>query len=368
MSTSLFDRRRESLNNLKRQYGIISDSVDGDSLREAKRMCFQGVGNYPVPRPAFASKSPLSNINEFGTSTLTHLSNTDVSRSLLLNASMGNEDAILTRLLANNSTSKLNYPLSMPSILDYLDGKQKQNQMIEASHLGMLARSLNLAKNQARQEILSHGLLDEKMQLEHAREALLKQQRCMNENLNSNFLDSRAIADDILSAAMKQNLPSLACAASQSEQLSPISLYMPCDDNYLSEYQILLRKQIEFFQTGETELEAVAHSRQTKVKVGKVGIRCKHCAKLAPSLRPKGAVYYPGHLRALYQAAQNMAKTHFSGRGRMIDQHLQSHMQKLSTHKAVAGHVGRKYWSGGAKSIGIVEHENGGLSFSKKDA
>lgn len=374
-STDFPDRRRESLNLLKRQLSTMS-GMDDVLLREAKRYRLGSVGNdsnvIANMKGSLPASMPLS-LMPFSfaqnSSSLPSLSNSNVSRSLLFNASLKNDDTFNTNLLsANNSTS---------SLMNSLDNNQRQEQLIRRARLAMLSQSLS-TENQVPQEMSPRGLLQEQLQLE----ALLKQRQLLNSNLSVQDFNSRSFSDEILSTAAGGEVHSRERSIHEglqatnvndhnersSDQLPPTSLYMPCDDDYLSEYQIVLRKQIEFFQAGETEMEAVAHTRQTKVKLGKVGIRCKHCAKLAPTLRPKGSVYYPGHLKALYQAAQNMAKTHFGGRCMMIDKDLQTHMQKLASNKTMSGHVGRKYWSDCAKSIGIIELESGGLSYCKKVA
>lgn len=146
---------------------------------------------------------------------------------------------------------------------------------------------------------------------------------------------------------------------------SPVNVYMKCDDEILSDQQILLRKQIEYFEASQQEVEAVAHGRKNKIKIGQVGIRCKHCASLLPTRRPKGAVYYPGSLRALYQAAQNMAVGHFAVSCEVISEDVKVEMKSFLEKKSSPGHAGKKYWAECAKAVGIVETENG-LSFSKE--
>lgn len=143
----------------------------------------------------------------------------------------------------------------------------------------------------------------------------------------------------------------------ETKEHPAIDLYMRCDDELLSDHQILLRKQIEYFEAGAQEVESITHGRRREIQIGQVGIRCKHCAALPPRNRPKGSVYYPATLRALYQAAQNMAASHFTGSCEMIGQDLKSQFQTLQGAKASAGHGGKRYWSDCARAIGLVETE-----------
>lgn len=143
----------------------------------------------------------------------------------------------------------------------------------------------------------------------------------------------------------------------EKKQHPTVDLYMRCDDELLSEHQILLRKQIEYFEAGPQEVQSITHGRRREIVLGQVGIRCKHCAQLPPRSRPKGAVYYPASLRALYQAAQNMAASHFTLSCERIGDDLKSQFQAFQGAKASAGHGGKKYWSDCAKAVGIVETE-----------
>jgi len=75
-----------------------------------------------------------------------------------------------------------------------------------------------------------------------------------------------------------------------------VTLYISCDDDSLSEYQCLARKQIELFEAGREEVESNAQGRNRPIVMGQVGIRCRHCIMLPPKHRARGAVYYPAKL------------------------------------------------------------------------
>lgn len=148
-------------------------------------------------------------------------------------------------------------------------------------------------------------------------------------------------------------------------QHPPVNLYMSCDDEILSDHQIFLRKQIEYFEAGTVEVQSATHGRRREIHMGQVGIRCKHCAAIPPRRRPKGAVYYPASLRALYQAAQNMAAGHFSSSScEMISEEKRAQFKSFQAGKISAGHGGKKYWSDCAKAVRIYETEKG-LRFAK---
>ena len=82
-----------------------------------------------------------------------------------------------------------------------------------------------------------------------------------------------------------------------------IHLYMSCDDDDLSPYQCLVRKQIELFEAQEDDAETNARGRNRPIVVGQVGIRCKHCKMLPPRKRARAAIYYPSKLDRLVRCA-----------------------------------------------------------------
>lgn len=72
----------------------------------------------------------------------------------------------------------------------------------------------------------------------------------------------------------------------------PLPIYMEYDEETLTEYQCLLRKQIELFEAGPEDIKASAQGRNNPILLGQVGIRCRYCAALPLKSRPRGAVYY----------------------------------------------------------------------------
>ena len=136
-------------------------------------------------------------------------------------------------------------------------------------------------------------------------------------------------------------------------------LYLPSDDDILSDHQCLLRKQIEFFEANIDDVETITPGRRKDITLGQVGIRCKHCAGIAPHGRTKGAVYFPAKLKGLYQAAQNMAASHFCDSCRNIDPFVRAELRAYNEGKAASGHGGKQYWADGARVLGVIETEEG---------
>jgi hypothetical protein len=144
----------------------------------------------------------------------------------------------------------------------------------------------------------------------------------------------------------------------------PVALYMSCDEDSLSEYQCLVRNQIELFEARREEVESNAKGRNKPIVLGQVGIRCRHCSMLPPRQRARGAMYYPAKLNGLYQAAQSMASGHLCYHCQHIPVAIRQELLVLRERKSSAG-GGKKYWGDGVRIIGVFEDEDG-LRFDKR--
>jgi hypothetical protein len=141
-------------------------------------------------------------------------------------------------------------------------------------------------------------------------------------------------------------------------------IYMSCDDDSLSEYQCLVRKQIETFEARREDVESTTQGRNRPVVMGQVGIRCRHCTMLPPKQRARGAVYYPAKLDGLYQAAQNMASSHLCGQCQHVPPDIRAELLNLRDRKSSAG-GGKKHWADGVRNKGVFEDDDG-LRYEKR--
>ena len=159
----------------------------------------------------------------------------------------------------------------------------------------------------------------------------------------------------------------------------PLCIYLTCDDDQFSPYQVLLRKQIELFEAGSLshrELDVV-QGRNKPVVLGQVGIRCMHCRHVCPKTR--GAVYYPNKLISVYQAAQNMVP-HFLQFCEYIPKDTRESLLTLSQDPTASSLVertgdshnkkskkstgGKEAWARRIQALGVYEDEHG-LRFEK---
>jgi hypothetical protein len=144
-------------------------------------------------------------------------------------------------------------------------------------------------------------------------------------------------------------------------------LHIPTDDEFLSEKQIFIRKQIEFFEAGLNEIGKTTSGRKRPIIREQVGIQCRHCAVIPVRYRERGAVYFPSKLIGIYQAAQNMVSTHMIKLCRHIDEESKVTLINFMKTRSCTGHGGKVYWADTAKAQGVLESGTGiGLTFETK--
>jgi hypothetical protein len=150
---------------------------------------------------------------------------------------------------------------------------------------------------------------------------------------------------------------------SQRRRGRVVPLSLPSDKSFVSEYQVLLREQIDLFE--EMDLTARAQGRNKPIELNSVGIRCRHCAYLHAGFRPRGAVYFPTKLIGLYHSSQNMAANHFaSGSCTNTPVSVMHMLAELRECKSIVyGRNSQRYWEQSALQQGVRE-VGGRLVFS----
>lgn len=136
--------------------------------------------------------------------------------------------------------------------------------------------------------------------------------------------------------------------------ISSTTLYMEGDEDCLTTYQCLLRKQLEIFEAGPKDVRSTAQGRSCPIVLGQVGIRCRYCADLPIGARAKGAAYYSQTIDVIYQIAQNISNIHLCEKCYRVPQDLRCKLLLLrSEGRRAAG--GKKYWSDRLRSMGVYE-------------
>jgi hypothetical protein len=144
-----------------------------------------------------------------------------------------------------------------------------------------------------------------------------------------------------------------------------VPMHSPDDVDHLSTYQCLIRGQIQFFTATAKDASVSVQGRKKRVRIGQVGIQCRHCAHLPHRLRNRGAIYYPTHLSGVYQVVQNMSILHLIQSCQEIPPEIRAELQRVRGNRldTVAG-SGRKYWIIKFTELGLVEYDSG-LFFRK---
>jgi hypothetical protein len=139
----------------------------------------------------------------------------------------------------------------------------------------------------------------------------------------------------------------------------PVALALPEDETNLTPFQYLLRQQIEVYKATENDITSHARGRNKPIMLDQVGIRCRHCATYSLRQRKKGAVYFPFTLLGIYQAAQNMASSHFiQGNCDAIPSETRSKLIKSISSKLIVG-SGKEFWASSGRNLGLVDTEQG---------
>ena len=146
-------------------------------------------------------------------------------------------------------------------------------------------------------------------------------------------------------------------SSAQTEYLTnrpPVPLAVATDELFLSKYQCLLRKQIELCETKVLESNRKAQGRTVPVKIGQVGIRCRHCGARRGNERSKSCIYYPKSIDGIYQLAQFMCKEHFLKKCQYIPDNVKGQLASMQTTRA-RGFGGKKYWCDQVVNLGVYE-------------
>eukprot|EP00980_Cylindrotheca_fusiformis_P013797 scaffold3563_cov70-Cylindrotheca_fusiformis.AAC.4 len=141
----------------------------------------------------------------------------------------------------------------------------------------------------------------------------------------------------------------------------PISLYLSCNPDYLSPYQVEIRKQIQFFEaTPEYVNGQHVKGRNKAIVLGQVGVQCRHCAHVTPpQTRAKGSTYFPQKLLGIYQAAQILSTTHLLESCPLVPPAQREHLKQLQQSSKASRTAGKDYWASTAQSVGVFQDEHG---------
>jgi hypothetical protein len=141
---------------------------------------------------------------------------------------------------------------------------------------------------------------------------------------------------------------------------STVMIYSESDVYHLSKYQCLIRRQLEFFASRPEDTTFSVQGRKKHIRIGQVGIQCRHCCHLPHRLRGRGAVYYPVKLSGVYQVVQNMATVHLIQHCNEIPSEIRDELTSLRGNREDSATGGGKYyWTSKCSDAGVMEKEDG---------
>ena len=142
-----------------------------------------------------------------------------------------------------------------------------------------------------------------------------------------------------------------------------IPLFMDYDREVLTDFQCLLRQQIELFEAGPEDIQENVKGRIKPVRVGQLGIRCRHCAVRPLDARARGAMYFAYNIEGVYQLAQNMGKKHLCDSCTEIPIGLKQRLREMYRSKENnnrrAG--GKAYWVESLSVLGVHKDPETGM-------
>ena len=188
------------------------------------------------------------------------------------------------------------------------------------------------------------------------------------ERVSDNIPSTSSCSQGGYSSSSQKNLPHSSdptIASSRSSQGTNPNyrpVYVPEDKNTLTDYQILVRQNIEFFEADPQDIGNPRPGRKATLVAGQVGIRCIHCRSVNSKRPPAATSYFPTKLHRVYHSAQAIAVTHLARTCPNINPHVRDTLLFLQDIRQKAT-VGREYWSMSAIAVGVVETEKEGLRF-----
>jgi hypothetical protein len=140
-----------------------------------------------------------------------------------------------------------------------------------------------------------------------------------------------------------------------------IQLYLSCNPEHLSPYQVEIRKQIQFFEATLPYVNGQrVKGRNKAIVLGQVGVQCRNCARvMPPQNRAKGSTYFPQKLVGIYQAAQILSTTHLLEACPLVPPESRQHLKALQQNSKASRTAGKDYWASTAQALGVYEDEHG---------
>ena len=198
-------------------------------------------------------------------------------------------------------------------------------------------------------------------------------------NNHHDTLPDAAVSNSVSSAEIKAEQKSVLSPKEEGYYegvVSPISL--PEDRHYLTDIQCWIRQNLEFFSATTDDLR-LSSGRRSSAVLGRVGIRCIHCAgarqnvqneKPSPSKAskffwPPASVSYPFNISGIHTACSQKTNLHFNHcpylpvQEKALMKSLIQDGYDRPNKRSKGGIALAMYYTIAAKRIGIIDVEDG---------
>lgn len=141
---------------------------------------------------------------------------------------------------------------------------------------------------------------------------------------------------------------------------APVLLAMPQDEDWLSDLDCFIRKQVEIFSASETDVKNAEEDQKYPITLGQVGLRCLHCAKLPGEARDDTLFFYPCSISGIYESVKELQRCHLNECPN-LPLELKRERSKLIGGASSLSSVLRRYYVQAAKALGLYDSEDGGV-------
>ena len=140
----------------------------------------------------------------------------------------------------------------------------------------------------------------------------------------------------------------------------PTQLYLSADVSAFPPFQVLLRKNIEFFEAKQEDLVINnTMGQKDTIILGQVGLRCRACSQLPLHQRPTTACIFPAKLDEVFQSAQQLTGNHIIPSCPCLSNDVRAEMLQQLTQCVELSRPGDEaLWVQRCRDLGVFENQN----------
>lgn len=154
--------------------------------------------------------------------------------------------------------------------------------------------------------------------------------------------------------------PKSGSALFSPKERAPVLLAMPQDEDWLSDLDCFVRKQVEIFIASETDVKHAEEGQKYPITLGQVGLRCLHCATLCREAHDDTVFFYPCSISGIYESVRELQRCHLN-ECPSLPPELERKRSNLIGGASSLSSVLRRYYVQAAKALGLYDSEDGGI-------